>query len=80
MKRKPILTIFYQFNPWHSTIGGIQTVITNFIKYAPDDFEIRLVGTGTEPKQPKGKWQEAELAGRKIQFMPLFNLQNAYVQ
>jgi glycosyltransferase involved in cell wall biosynthesis len=78
--RKPVLTIFYQFNPWHSTIGGIQTVITNFIKYAPDDFEIRLVGTGNKPSQPKGKWQRAELAAREIQFMPLFNLQNDNVR
>lgn len=74
--RKPVLTIFYQFNPWHSTIGGIQTVISNFIKYAPDDFEVRLVGTGNDLNQPNGKWQEAELAGRELQFMPLFTLQN----
>jgi glycosyltransferase involved in cell wall biosynthesis len=73
---KPTLTIFYQFNPWQSTIGGIQTVISNFIKYAPDNFEVRLIGTGSDPSQPKGKWQEAELAGREIQFMPLFALQN----
>ncbi len=78
--RKPVLTIFYQFNPWNSTIGGIQTVITNFIKYAPDDFEIRLVGTGNKLRQPKGEWQRAELAGREIQFMPLFNLQNDNVR
>lgn len=78
--RKPVLTIFYQFNPWHSTIGGIQTIISNCIKYAPDDFEIRLVGTGNEPRQPKGKWEGAELAGREIQFMPLFNLQNDNVR
>ncbi|MUL38754.1 glycosyltransferase [Gloeocapsopsis dulcis] len=74
--RKPVLTIFYQFNPWHSTIGGVQTVVSNFIKYAPDEFEVRLVGTSNDPAQPNGKWQEAELAGRKLQFMPLFTLQN----
>ncbi|URD52540.1 glycosyltransferase [Chroococcidiopsis sp. CCNUC1] len=74
--RKPVLTIFYQFNPWHSTIGGIQTVVSNFIKYAPDDFKIRLVGTSNDPTQPNGKWQEANLAGRELWFMPLFTLQN----
>ncbi|NEO61240.1 MAG: glycosyltransferase family 1 protein, partial [Moorea sp. SIO4G2] len=41
--QKLILTIFYQFNPWHSSIGGIQTVIRSFIKYAPSEFEVRLV-------------------------------------
>lgn len=73
--RKPVLTIFYQFNPWYSTIGGIQTVICNFIKYAPNNFDIRLVGTGNDPSQSVGKWQEAELAGKEVQFMPLIRLQ-----
>lgn len=78
--RKPILTIFYQFNPWHTTIGGIQTVITLFIKYAPSEFEVRLVGTGNAPTEPIGKWQEAELAGRAIHFFPLFTLQDDNVR
>ncbi len=74
--RKPVLTIFYQFNPWHTSIGGIQTVIRSFVKYSPDEFEIRLVGTGNEPSEPLGVWQDAELAGKAIRFMPLFTLQN----
>lgn len=78
--RKPVLTIFYQFNPWHSTIGGIQTVISLFIKYAPSEFEVRLVGTGNDPTKPIGKWQEAELAGRTVRFFPLFTLQDDNVR
>jgi glycosyltransferase involved in cell wall biosynthesis len=78
--RKPVLTIFYQFNPWHSTIGGIQTIISLFIKYAPSEFEVRLVGTGKDPTQPLGKWQEAELAGRAVQFLPLLTLQDDNVR
>lgn len=74
--QKPVLTIFYQFNPWDATIGGIQTVISLFIKYAPNEFEVRLIGTGNEPTQPIGKWQEAEFAGKEIRFLPLFTLQN----
>ncbi|MGB7444916.1 MAG: glycosyltransferase family 4 protein [Coleofasciculaceae cyanobacterium] len=77
--RKPILTIFYQFNPWNTSIGGIQTVIRSFLKYAPDEFEVRLVGTG-EPNSPVGVWQEAEFAGRLIKFMPLFTLQDDNVR
>ncbi|MBE9224332.1 glycosyltransferase [Phormidium sp. LEGE 05292] len=73
---KPILTIFYQFNPWHSSIGGIQTVIKNFVKYAPDEFEVRLVGTTSEQHQPLGAWQEAEFAGKLIKFMPVLYLEN----
>ena len=74
--RKPVVTIFYQFNPWHTTIGGIQTLINTFIKYAPSEFDVRLVGTGKEINQPLGRWQEAEFAGREISFLPLFRLQN----
>lgn len=77
---KPILTIFYQFNPWRSSIGGIQTVIKNFVKYAPDEFEVRLVGTGDDPRQPLGKWQEAELAGKAIKFMPVLYIENDNVR
>lgn len=70
---KPVLTIFYQFNPWHSSIGGIQTLIKTFIKYAPETFEIRLVGTGGE-QQATGQWHEAEFSGRSMQFFPLISL------
>ncbi len=78
--RKPILTIFYQFNPWNTTIGGIQTLIRTFIKYAPSEFEVRLVGTGDEKDQSIGRWQEAEFAGKTIKFLPLFRLENDNVR
>ncbi|MBD2449493.1 glycosyltransferase [Nostoc sp. FACHB-152] len=74
--RKPVLTIFYQYNPWHSTIGGIQTLINTFIKYAPNEFEVRVVGTASDRTQTVGKWHQAELAGREISFFPLFTLEN----
>jgi glycosyltransferase involved in cell wall biosynthesis len=74
--RKPVITIFYQFNPWHASIGGIQTLINTFIKYAPSEFEVRLVGTASDTSQPLGKWQQAEFAGREISFLPLFLLEN----
>jgi glycosyltransferase involved in cell wall biosynthesis len=74
--RKPVLTIFYQFNPWQTSIGGIQTVIRSFVKYSPSEFQVRLVGTGDNSAQPIGVWQEAELAGKAIHFMPLFSIRN----
>ena len=78
--RKPTLTIFYQYNPWNASIGGIQTVATSFIKYAPSEFNIRLVGTGFDPKVPIGKWTESELHGRTVYFMPLFMLDDDNVR
>ncbi len=73
---KPVLTIFYQFNPWSPTIGGIQTIIRTFIKYAPSEFEVRLVGTEDDPDLPIDNWREAELAGRAIQFIAILRLKN----
>ncbi|NEQ68717.1 MAG: glycosyltransferase family 4 protein [Symploca sp. SIO1B1] len=78
--RKPVLTIFYQFNPWQSSIGGIQTVIRSFVKYSPKEFEVRLVGTQSDSSHPLGKWQDAELAGREIRFMPVLTLPNDNVR
>lgn len=72
--RKPVLTIFYQYNPWQSTIGGIQSLINTFIKFAPDTFSVRLVGTDAGDGQAVGQWHDAELLGRPIQFFPLFTL------
>jgi glycosyltransferase involved in cell wall biosynthesis len=72
--RKPVLTIFFQFNPWKTSLGGIQTIIRSFIKYAPDTFEIRLVGTGDAETPARLGWQKKELEGRSIDFLPLFDL------
>jgi hypothetical protein len=74
--RKPVITVFYQFDPWSNSLGGIQTIIRSFIKYAPDTFELRLVGTQAEQRSQPGLWQDRELVGRAIQFMPLFTQPN----
>jgi glycosyltransferase involved in cell wall biosynthesis len=75
MKNKPTLSIFYQFDPWRSSIGGIQTFICSFLKYAPPEFEVRLIGTGGK-HATIGQWQEKEFAGRKVQFMPLIRIED----
>jgi glycosyltransferase involved in cell wall biosynthesis len=75
MKSKPTVSIFYQFDPWRSSIGGIQTFICSFLKYAPPEFEVRLIGTGGK-HATIGQWQEKEFAGRKVQFMPLIRIED----
>lgn len=70
---KPVLTIFYQFNPWNSSIGGIQTAIKYFLQYAASEFQVRMVGTG-EPGEAIGTWQTRDYGGNSIQFMPLIEL------
>ena len=75
MHNSPILTIFYQYDPWNSSIGGIQTFICSFLKYAPPEFDVRLVGTGSK-SATIGKWSEQEFAGRAIKFMPVVKVEN----
>ena len=70
---QPVLTIFYQFDPWNSSIGGIQTVIKYFLKYASEEFQVRMVGTGRSGDKI-GTWQIREYAGRPVHFMPLIEL------
>ncbi|MGF1673363.1 MAG: glycosyltransferase family 1 protein, partial [Rivularia sp. (in: cyanobacteria)] len=78
--RKPVLTIFYQYNPWNTTIGGIQTLINIFIKYAPKEFEVRLVGTANDKNEPLGRWQTREFLGREIKFLSLFVVEDDNVR
>ncbi|WP_287127938.1 glycosyltransferase [Candidatus Cyanaurora vandensis] len=73
---KPTLTIFYQFDPWGNSLGGIQTTVRSYVKYAPPEFELRLVGIEDDPTVPTGVWHKAELAGRDLWFMPLFTVAN----
>jgi glycosyltransferase involved in cell wall biosynthesis len=76
IERKPVLTIFYQFDPWRSTIGGIQTLITSFVKYAPSELELRLVGITSDRRIAVGQWHKRHLEGKEIWFLPLFYLAN----
>jgi glycosyltransferase involved in cell wall biosynthesis len=73
---KPVVTIFYQYDPWDSTIGGIQTTVSSFIKYAPDTFDLRFVGVTASPDRAVGKWHEMELQGRALSFLPILRLED----
>lgn len=79
--RSPVLTIFYQFNPWNPSIGGIQTCIRYVIKHAPKEFHIRLVGAGSDDlNMAIGQWHDVELYGRAFEFMPLIRLNDDNVR
>ncbi len=64
--------IIYQMDPLGNKIGGIQTFIKNFIKYAPDDFEIEFVGVSADTRRAKvGAWQTIEMYERQVNFLPV---------
>jgi glycosyltransferase involved in cell wall biosynthesis len=57
-------------DPAAPTLGGIQTFMGDFIKYAPQDFEISFVGTSRDlDARPLGRWLTIEIRGRKVRFL-----------
>lgn len=78
--QKPVLTIFYQMDPISVSIGGIQTTIINFLKYAPQDFKVRLVGIGSSDVCRIGKWNSIQVMGKEFQFLPLFYVEDDNVR
>ncbi|MEM8501975.1 MAG: glycosyltransferase family 4 protein [Cyanobacteria bacterium P01_D01_bin.1] len=71
--KTPVLTIFFQLDPFNPTVGGIQTCIKYIFKYAPSAFRLQLVGI-TSRKSTVGKWQSAHLHGRDFDFLPLLEI------
>ena len=72
----PSLTIFYQIDPLDVSIGGIQTTILNFIKYAPQDFDIRLVGITSRKECSIGSWQTILVFNKQIQYLPILYIED----
>ncbi len=75
---KPL--IVYPMDPLGDKIGGIQTFIKNFIKYAPDDFEIEFIGVASDKDQPVGKWQQIIAFGKKVDFLPVLYVKDENVR
>jgi len=64
-----------------SKIGGIQTFIKNFIKYAPDDFDIELIGVSSDKEnRPVGKWQNIKIYDKNINFLPVLYVKDENVR
>jgi len=72
---KPV--IFCPIDPLGSSIGGIQTFLKGFIKYAPKDFDIEFIGISSDyKKRPSNKWSKLRLENREFNFFPLFFKKN----
>jgi glycosyltransferase involved in cell wall biosynthesis len=55
-------------------IGGIESFVKGFIKYAPEDFEIEHIGTTSDfAARPVGRWGRVEIGGRPIRMLPIVN-------
>jgi glycosyltransferase involved in cell wall biosynthesis len=72
LSTRPLLTIFHHFDPWSTTsVGGIDTLIRAYVKHAPANFDLRIVGAGARIDR-LGEWRTTELEGRPVQFMAVF--------
>lgn len=55
-----------------ATIGGIATFLRDFVRLAPPDLEIEVVGaTSDSAERPVGQWQSWQVGGRVVRFLPL---------
>lgn len=71
---KPLikLLIICPIDPAGRKIGGVETAIRTYIKYAPSDFEIEVVGITTgDQAYRRGAWYNTTLNGRPIKFFPV---------
>jgi glycosyltransferase involved in cell wall biosynthesis len=64
----PRSTIVLPADPQEMRIGGIASFVRSFVKLAPADFEIRMIGVS--PSLAPRAWSEVELEGRRIGFYP----------
>jgi glycosyltransferase involved in cell wall biosynthesis len=53
-------------------IGGIHSFLKAFIKFAPHDFAIELVGsTNDRVRRPVGRWQDVAVEGHSVRMLPI---------
>lgn len=59
-------------DPLGEKIGGMERFVKDFIRYAPEDFDIEFIGTTSNKKVKKiGRWHEVNLYDKKFRFMPI---------
>jgi glycosyltransferase involved in cell wall biosynthesis len=65
------ISIIYPADPMGSKVGGAETFIKGFIKYAPEYFDIEYIGITGDPKCAAGKWAAARLGNKNFRILPL---------
>jgi glycosyltransferase involved in cell wall biosynthesis len=71
---KPDRLIVHQFDPGREVPGGINTCISDIVRYAPEGYSIAIAGVSDLAGDRLGEWTVRTLQGREIQFMPLARL------
>jgi glycosyltransferase involved in cell wall biosynthesis len=64
--------LFHQHDPGVHHVGGIGTFLDTFIKHAPSDFDVQMVGVSADAQaRPVGQWQTVQVGGRPCPFLPV---------
>jgi glycosyltransferase involved in cell wall biosynthesis len=64
--------VIHPRDPAAPTVGGIQTFLHDFVKYAPSDFEITIAGTTTDrSRRPIGRKSTVRIGDRDVTTLPL---------
>lgn len=67
------IMLIYPTDPLGPKVGGAETFIKGFIKYAPENFDIEMVGlTSDSRSRPFKKWLREKIGDRPFNFYPLF--------
>jgi glycosyltransferase involved in cell wall biosynthesis len=72
-------TIVQQFNPERPALGGVDSVIRDVIKFSPPEDRWAIVGVQAPElgRRGLGRWREAEVGGRPVDFLPVAALDPA---
>lgn len=71
--RNTEITIIHHTDPLGLKVGGGETFIKGFTKYAPEDFNIDFIGISSGcQKYPLKKWTKLKLGNKEFNFFPLF--------
>ncbi|VAW91127.1 hypothetical protein MNBD_GAMMA21-2116 [hydrothermal vent metagenome] len=74
------LLLIHQHDPTIPHVAGIGTFINTFIRNAPKDLEIQLVGVTVQAERfPVGEWHELSLGEKKFQFFSMLNSNPVHV-
>ena len=67
------ISIIFPTDPLGPKVGGAEAFLKGVIKYAPEDFDIELIGISSDRiKRPPKRWIKLKLGNREFNFLPLF--------
>jgi glycosyltransferase involved in cell wall biosynthesis len=65
------IVIVEHFDPQMLTPGGIDSIISDLVKFSDSRTEFSIVGIATRPGVNIGQWTEIEFAGKAVRYLPV---------